>query len=394
MHSAHPMEMLPYLRRWRPSPVRNLLYTLLWNSLVSMVFPLMALLLLGPNAAWRGTWWPSFVLAQCIGFSAHFMLIFFAKWSHGWPARSSGWPLRLYFMLIISASTGVGTILGSVLLGARNPLGYLLGDRMPNGALFFTLVISIIIFSTLMAAQKKVRMEAQAAHQREQIATSQALLLQAQLRTLQAQIEPHFLFNTLANCLSLMQTQPAQAQHMLARLIDFLRASLAASRAEQSTLGTEADLMASYLDLMVLRMGSRLRYQIEIDATLRPLPIAPMLLQPLLENAITHGLEPKLEGGLVTLKAKLEQEFLTMVIEDNGVGINPHASPRPGAGMGNTNVRQRISSLYGPQAQIQWAERTEADGGGVCVTIKIPRNNAHNNAHTLVENPTNLKAQL
>jgi sensor histidine kinase YesM len=240
---------------------------------------------------------------------------------------------------------------------------------MPNRVLSLTVMISIIIFCILMAAQKRVRIEAQAAHQREQIATSQALLLQAQLRTLQAQIEPHFLFNTLANCLSLMQTQPAQAEHMLARLIDFLRASLAASRAEQSTLGTEADLMASYLDLMVLRMGKRLRYQIEIDAALRPLTLAPMLLQPLLENAITHGLEPKLEGGLVTLKARLEQAFLTIMIEDNGVGINTHASHRPGSGMGNNNVRQRLASLYGPRAQVQWAERV---GGGVCVTLTLP----------------------
>src|SRR5207248_11474018 len=102
---------------------------------------------------------------------------------------------------------------------------------------------------------------------------------------LQAQIEPHFLYNTLANVVSLIGPRPARAQHMLERFIDYLRASLAASRQDCATLGAEADLIAAYLDVLAVRMGERLRYRIEVPDTLRALPIAPMLLQPLVENA-------------------------------------------------------------------------------------------------------------
>ncbi len=267
-------------------------------------------------------------------------------------------------------------MLGIALLTARNPLQLAQDGNLLSRILSTTLIIGLIMFAILMAQQKRMRAQALAAQQREQIATNQTLLFEAQLRTLQAQIEPHFLFNTLANCLSLMQTQPALAQHMLEQLIDFLRASLAASRSQQATVGSEFDLMRTYLELMQLRMGQRLRYQIQVDANIRHLPLLPMLLQPLLENAITHGIEPKLEGGHIIVTAKTGQDYLLITIEDDGVGIHPDtpatASSRSGSGMGNQNVRQRINSAYGHAARIQWLERPKQDGGGVCVELRLP----------------------
>jgi len=155
-----------------------------------------------------------------------------------------------------------------------------------------------------LSGERRVEREMAQARQNEQIAAAGRLLAEARLRALQAQIEPHFLYNTLANVVSLIEVQPAQARHMLERFIDYLRASLAASRQERATLGAEADMIAAYLDVLGVRMGERLRYRIEVPAALRASSIAPMLLQPLVENAIAHGLEPKVEGGEVLLRAR------------------------------------------------------------------------------------------
>ena len=103
--------------------------------------------------------------------------------------------------------------------------------------------------------------------------------------------------------LSLIDTQPAQARHMLERFIDYLRASLTASRAEHATLGAELDLAAAYLDVLAVRMGARLRYRIDVAGAARAIRIAPMLLQPIVENAVMHGLEPKVDGGEIVLRA-------------------------------------------------------------------------------------------
>jgi sensor histidine kinase YesM len=155
------------------------------------------------------------------------------------------------------------------------------------------------------------------------IAEAAQLLAEARLRTLQAQIEPHFLYNTLANVVSLIGSEPDKARHMLERLIDFLRASLSASRAEQATLGAELDLAAAYLDLLAVRMGARLRWRIEAQAqTAAALKIAPMLIQPLLENAIMHGLEPKVDGGEIVVRASCaDGGALRIEVGDDGLGL-------------------------------------------------------------------------
>jgi sensor histidine kinase YesM len=134
---------------------------------------------------------------------------------------------------------------------------------------------------------------------REQVRTisTEKQLVEAQMRLLQAQIEPHFLFNTLANVVSLIEPAPQKATLMLEHFIAYLRASLAASRATQGTVAQEAKLLRDYLALLKIRMGDRLQYTIEVDPSLDTAPLAPMLLQPVVENAIKHGLEPKIEGG-------------------------------------------------------------------------------------------------
>ena len=159
---------------------------------------------------------------------------------------------------------------------------------------------------------------------------------------------------------------------MLARFIDYLRASLAASRAESATLGGELDQISAYLDVLAVRMGERLRYRIESDPACRLLPIAPMLLQPLVENAVMHGIEPKLEGGEIVVRTRLEDGALCVEVADSGMGLGKGmgaAPPRPGGGVGLSNLRERVRQLHGPQAQLQLFDNNPC---GVTARLLLP----------------------
>ncbi len=201
---------------------------------------------------------------------------------------------------------------------------------------------------------------------REKIRTlsTEKQLAQAQLRLLQAQIEPHFLFNTLANVVSLIEPAPAKAQLMLENFIAYLRASLAASRTVQGTMEQEQRLLKHYLDLLQIRMGERLQFTLDVDPSLSGEPIAPMLLQPIVENAIRHGLEPKVEGGFVHVTARRSGSRIHIIVQDNGLGFQPKET----SGIGLENLRQRLDVLYSGQARLQ----IEDAQPGTRVLLDIP----------------------
>ena len=196
---------------------------------------------------------------------------------------------------------------------------------------------------------------------------------EAQLRLLQAQIEPHFLFNTLANVHSLMEHDVARARQMLASFTDYLRVSLGSMRSENSTVAQELDLAQSYLQLLQGRMEDRLRFEISADEPARRHPLPPLLLQPLVENAVMHGLEPSIAGGTVWVRAQLQGATLRLEVQDDGRGLD--APPRPGArrghGLALNNIRERLQARYGPEAQL---ELLPAPGGqpGTLSRITIP----------------------
>ena len=175
----------------------------------------------------------------------------------------------------------------------------------------------------------------------------------AHLKLLQAQIEPHFLFNTLANLHSLIGSNDALARHLLERLNDYLRASLDHSRSASGTLGDECRLLAAYLDIQALRMGQRLSWTIDVGQPLLAYPLPPMLLQPLVENAIRHGIEPRVGPGRVTLAARCVDQRLCLTVSDDGRGLA--ATPKPTDnrhGVGLNNVRERLAALYGGDAEL------------------------------------------
>jgi len=190
---------------------------------------------------------------------------------------------------------------------------------------------------------------------------------EARLKLLESQLEPHMLFNTLANLRALIGADPPRAVGMLDHMIAYLRATLDASRSATHSLQSEFDRLRDYLELMAIRMGPRLAYSLELPPDLAQHPVPALLLQPLVENSIQHGLEPKVNGGRVTVSARRDHGLLVLEVTDTGVGAEPDAPA--GSGFGLTQVRERLATLYGPDASI--AFRT-ASGQGARVILKLP----------------------
>lgn len=216
-------------------------------------------------------------------------------------------------------------------------------------------------------AWEERKVEELMARENLKVVSREKQLVQAQMRMLQAQIEPHFLFNTLANIQSLIGRAPDKASLMMDDFIAYLRQTLSASRAQTGTVKQEFDLLRQYLDLIKIRMADRLEYDLQIDANLQAAPLAPMLLQPLVENAIKHGLEPKVEGGRVAVAASRDGERMILTVVDNGLGFSENADSK-GTGVGLTNLRERLAVLYDNRATLTIADATP----GTRITISVP----------------------
>ena len=190
--------------------------------------------------------------------------------------------------------------------------------------------------------------------------------LQARLRTLEAQIEPHFLFNTLANVRRLYETDPAAGETMLERLMAYLRIALPTMRGEHATLGREAELVRAYLDLQKVRMGRRLDWSVAVPEALRAAAVPPMMLLTLIENAIKHGLAPQREGGRVDVTASVAEGSLRLEVADTGRGFGGDTA---GGGTGLANIRARLAAMYGSAAELTLAPRAPS---GLVARIRMP----------------------
>ena len=248
-----------------------------------------------------------------------------------------GWPLGVW--LVSTGSAGWPQL--------DSPGSYV-------GGFLFASVISFVFFQIFNAKAMQAQAERRA--------------LESQLRLLQAQMEPHFLFNTLANVLTLIDSDPQRARQMLESFTDYLRATLASLRTEDSTLGRELELAEACLRLLHLRMEDRLRFEIVAAEELRRAALPPLLLQPLVENAIQHGLEPKVEGGRLRIEARALAGELQISISDDGLGPQTGAARRNGNGLALASIGQRLHGLYGNDATV----RIEALHPGTCATLRLP----------------------
>jgi LytS/YehU family sensor histidine kinase len=191
-------------------------------------------------------------------------------------------------------------------------------------------------------------------------------VLENHLRLLQAQIEPHFLFNTLTSIVSLGKKNPPKAKVMQTHLIDYLETTLAKTRSSMTTISQEIELLRSYLEIFKVRMGKRLSYTIVMDDALRSSAFPSMLIQPIIENSIKHGLEPKIEGGRIYIKVeRMGEGTIRWTIEDTGLGMSDTVE----LGTGLSNLMERVELLYGRNGQVVFRQNHPS---GLTVVLEVP----------------------
>jgi hypothetical protein len=278
----------------------------------------------------------------------------------GWPGW--GWMIAL---VIVGSAIGFagGTALGDLLTGQRSPGFFGIGNlRETLSQLMFALVPAVVITYFFRARGIIADREASV-----QVAQRQAA--ESRLRLLEAQLEPHMFFNTLANLHVLIALDPPRAQAMLDQLIAFLRATLSGSRAIEHPLRAEFSRLRDYLALMQVRMEERLRIHFELPESLADIPVPPLLLQPLVENSIKHGLEPAVAGGLIDVRAHREGDSLLLSVRDTGVGLRETSGS--GTSFGLRHVRERLETLYGSNASLTLRPAEDRDGGTLAL-IRLP----------------------
>ena len=183
------------------------------------------------------------------------------------------------------------------------------------------LIMAGIIVKVVLGGKKRAERRAEAATETAAEESLKRQLAEAQLKTMQAQVEPHFLFNTLASVDYLIETAPSTASKMQKSLIQYLRAALPQMREGSTTLGKEVQLCRSYLEILKFRMEDRLQYSVIVPQGLSSAQFPPMMLQSLVENSIKHGLEPKPEGGSLTISADISNGRLRVTVADSGLGF-------------------------------------------------------------------------
>ncbi len=309
-------------------------------------------------------WWRTYRVnagvSLCIGFVIHFL---FAGGNAllGKPRirRFGPWQRLAYYSLIPIVGVAIGWPIGvSLMLGID--IGQFLGGfttRMAVSSLLLCGLITTLFFIYFSIRTRQI--------------TAEKAASEAKLRLLQAQIEPHFLFNTLANVVSLIEADPPRARTMLESFVDYLRASLSGLGRQTHTLGDELAVVEAYLRVVQTRMDDRLAYAIDVPEALRSRHLPPLSVQPLVENAVVHGLEPSVEGGTVTVRAAVEGERLVVTVSDDGRGLEARAVAGAGSGTGTAlaNIRERLQQAYGDAASLALAARPPR---GTCATLALP----------------------
>ena len=314
------------------SAVKLLFYTLVFDTIIALFLTAMK---------FGGGFLINFFFSQSIGLSCCTCVM---AALHFFPVNKP-----ILQAVRVAVALVIGSLGGSLLGAAVSGIG--------AAALFdkhglFQFIILGVMFGTIITYFFSSR--EQIATSREQLQeekikrlTSEKKAAEANLKQLQAQIEPHFLFNTLSNVLNLLDTDVAKGKSMLLDFTSYLRTSLEKNRGQHTTLGHEMEMIRAYLNIFKVRMEDRLQFSLELPDHLKNVAFPPMLLQPLVENAIKHGLEPKVEGGEIRVEADEGNGLLRLAVVDTGMGIRGDNH----SGLGLANVRERLESLYDSRAR-------------------------------------------
>jgi len=279
--------------------------------------------------------WHPFITVQLNGYAIAYCVNVAAPWDKRSPI------IRLALASFVGALIGVGL----VILVKGYSLDYIRTHHWFSWDVFAAFINGLLISLIFFVKFRETRAAA-ALHKAEaerHLLSKQAI--EAELKLMQAQVEPHFLFNTLASVQYLTETNPAQASALLGHLIDYLRAALPQLRASSTTLGKEVELAEAYLNVLKMRIGGRMSFSIDIPPPLKAHPFPPNLLISLVENAIKHGIEPAAAGGTIAISARREGESVVVSVADTGRGLA--GTTTSGEGVGLSNVRERLAALYG-----------------------------------------------
>ncbi|MBS0321155.1 MAG: histidine kinase [Proteobacteria bacterium] len=305
--------------------------------------------------------WQPFVTVQLYGYAIAYCVNAASPWD------------RSHAIARIVVAVAIGAVIGVLLVivvKGYEP-DYVLAHAANFGwnlfsAWFNGLTISLMFYVNIRERRAEAALlEANAARH---LLSRQAA--EAELKLMQAQVEPHFLFNTLASVQYLTETDPPRANELLGHLIAYLRAALPQLRAASTTLGKELQLAAAYLNILAMRMGPRLAFTLDVDDALRAHPFPPNMLISLVENAVQHGLEPAVDGGHVTLSAARAGDALVVTVADTGRGFRDGVVPQPGHGFGLANLRERLAAMYGEAATFTLEHG--AGGKGTVARLSIP----------------------
>lgn len=295
----------------------------------------------------------------------------------GWPRRLPRWVARWALQVTaVALAMPLGTLAIYLLSTPAEALPFWHSPSRGSG--FVSLSLGGLLVAPWIALTALVR-------QKDAWAREQALgfelerselrrdALDARLRLLQAQVQPHFLFNTLANVRELVEVGAPQAAAVLGSLITYLRAAVPRLRDSEATLGQEIDMVRAYLELMHMRMPDRLRYTLSVDAVAVLQRCPPTTLLTLVENAIRHGIDPSEDGGQVEIAAQVKDDICYVTVADTGVGLLPAQAMECAGGTGLSSLRERLCMAFGDNALLTLTQRLPR---GVLATVRFPATRA------------------
>lgn len=355
----HPLKSIPWFRRLPDNEWVSILLTAILSLVCGLTFGTIGGLLntkvsVGEHVA------ISLVYSFVIGYSIHLISRLFVPTIR---IRLRNKPFGVRLVADVAVWVG-GAMMGVGIASAALGLGFQVMDPTIISVLIGTIIMSVV---TGIALRQRALEEINSEREKAERSEAQRTLALSRLRLLQAQIEPHFLFNTLANVSSLIESDPKQARKMLDQFTLLLRASLDQTRKDTTSLRSELQVIEAYLSVLKVRMGERLTYSIDAPSELLTRQVPTMLLQPIVENAVKHGIEPRVKGGNVKVTVRREDDNLVFSVADDGVGFVANTVENIGLGA----VRERLDVQFGTGATLS-TERTTDNWTLVVIRIPMP----------------------
>lgn len=307
---------------------KGIYFIVYWNSLAVFLH----LFGFGPTLSY------SLEFCNCAGASAFLFVIPFTRFLK--PRTVTLMLMRLLVALVAGAV--LGSLVFAMLTGAGPATVFGEETGILVRMIFFNLVFGAFLVFFFTSGVRISEAKRLILEERIRNLDVKNVTIETELKVLQAQIEPHFLFNTLSNMISLIDTDPHKAKDMMEKFCAFLRGSLHLARNRAVRVSQEMEIIGNYLDIHKLRMGDRLSYRIDVPRSILDCRIPPLLIQPLVENAIKHGLEPKVDGGEVVIKGERDGDIVRITVTDSGIGIRKNSTD---TGIGLENIRKRIQML-------------------------------------------------